>query len=176
MKHHLPHVVLRTLSSCGRGSSHAGSPEDAKPGRTGHRLARGFRRARRWATLRLPHAIGAWATGVALCASQLAAQPARTEPTVWVNYDFVPGNRVIYFADYGDDRVGNFPQRLTFRSGNMEIAEVDGQRFIRVTGSSVLGIPLPEVLPPRFTIEIDVINRKVLDGAAFRLPCPSRPI
>ncbi len=92
-----------------------------------------------------------------------------TDPKVWVNYDFVPGNRVIFFTDYSDDQVGNFPKRLTFRSGNMEVAEVDGKRFLRVTGSSAFGIPLPEVLPAKFTIEIDVINRKVLDGAAFQL-------
>jgi outer membrane protein OmpA-like peptidoglycan-associated protein len=98
-----------------------------------------------------------------------APDPAPTGPKLWVNYDFVPGNRVIYFTDYADDQVGNFPKRLTFRNGNMEVAELDGQRYLRVTGSSVLGIPLPEVLPPKFTIEIDVINRKVLDGAAFSL-------
>lgn len=104
-------------------------------------------------------------------AAAQAAKPAAVDsgPKLWVNYDFVPGNRVIYFADYLDDQVGNFPKRLTFRNGNMEVAELDGQRYLRITGSSMLGIPLPEVLPAKFTIEIDVINRKVLDGAAFRL-------
>ena len=106
-----------------------------------------------------------------------AAQPAQplkdpagaTDPKVWVNYDFVPGNRVIFFTDYADDQVGNFPKRLAFKSGNMEVAEVDGQRYLRVTSHSLLGIPLPEALPPKFTIEVDVINRKGLDGAAFQL-------
>lgn len=103
----------------------------------------------------------------------------RTDPTeapvaaaaanLWVNYDFVPGSRIIYFTDYLDDLVGNFPKRLTFRTGNMDVVELDGQRYLRVTGSSTLTIPLPETLPARFTIEIDVINRRSLDGAAFRL-------
>ena len=96
------------------------------------------------------------------------AAPA-SDPKVWVNYDFVPGNRVIFFTDYADDQVGNFPKRLAFKLGNMEVAEVDGQRFLRASSHSVIGIPLPEVLPSRFTIEIDVINRKALDGAAFQL-------
>jgi len=114
------------------------------------------------------------AAGILLClvSGPLLAQPSAAGPPaskLWVNYDFVPGNRVIYFADYLDDQVGNFPKRLTFRSGNVEVAELDGQRYLRVTGSSAIGIPLPEILPARFTIEIDVINRKVLDGAAFRL-------
>ena len=88
---------------------------------------------------------------------------------VWVNYDFVPGNRVIYLLDYAEDQVGNFPRHLTFKLGNMEVAEVDGQRYLRATGHSQFSIPLPEVLPARFTIEMDVINRKGLDGAAFQL-------
>jgi len=91
------------------------------------------------------------------------------DPKVWVNYDFVPGSRVIFFTDYADDQVGNFPKRLLFKLGNMEVAEIDGQRFLRATTHSVFAIPLPEVLPARFTIEIDVINRKALDGAAFQL-------
>jgi len=107
---------------------------------------------------------------VALHSGQIGAQTAPPPaPALWVNYDFVPGNRVIFFDDYLADQVGNFPKRLTFRTGNMEVVELDGQRFVRVTGSSTLGIPLPEVLPLKFTIEIDVINRKTLDGAAFRL-------
>ena len=111
-----------------------------------------------------------WIVGVLPAVAQEPAAAGGTpEPKLWVNYDFVPGNRVIYLADYLDDQVGNFPRRLTFRSGNLEVAELDGKRYLRVTGSSMLGIPLPEVLPARFTIEIDVINRKVLDGPAFRL-------
>jgi hypothetical protein len=110
---------------------------------------------------------------VALLSAQ-AAKPVKdtvpaTDPKVWVNYDFVPGNRVIFFTDYADDQVGNFPKRLAFKLGNMEVAEVDGQRFLRVTSHSVFVIPLTEVLPPKFTIEIDVINRKGLDGPAFQM-------
>jgi hypothetical protein len=42
-----------------------------------------------------------------------AAQgPAAAAPKLWVNYDFVPGSRVIFFTDYVEDQVGNFPKRL----------------------------------------------------------------
>jgi len=114
------------------------------------------------------------AVTVGSMAASVVAQPAKPAtidpgPKLWVNYDFVPGNRVIFFTDYADDQVGNFPKRLVFKTGNMEVAELDGRRFLRATTASVLAIPLPEVLPARFTVEIDVINRKVLDGAAFQL-------
>jgi OOP family OmpA-OmpF porin len=88
---------------------------------------------------------------------------------LWTNYDFVPGERVIYYADFTDDQVGNFPTRLQFVEGNMEVAELGGRRVMRATTQSKLSIPLPEVLPQRFTIEIDVINRPSLDGTDFHL-------
>lgn len=107
-------------------------------------------------------------------AAPLAAQPARpakdtANPKLWVNYDFVPGTRVLYYNDFSEDVVGNFPKRLGFKVGNMEVAELDGQRYLRATAPSVFTIPLPEVLPARFTVELDVINRKSLDGVAFQL-------
>src|SRR5215210_6184600 len=36
------------------------------------------------------------------------------EPTTrkeWANYDFVPGARTIFFTDFSEDQVGNFPKR-----------------------------------------------------------------
>jgi len=98
-----------------------------------------------------------------------APEAGAAAPKLWLNYDFVPGDRVLYYNDYSEDQVGNFPERLDFHSGNMEIVELDGQRWIRATTSSEFAIPLPEVLPDKFTIEIDVIQRKWGDGAAFML-------
>ncbi len=74
---------------------------------------------------------------------------------VWVNYDFVPGDRVIYFEDFSKTGVGDFPQRLQFVEGNMEVAEWRGQRWLRASNSAKFEIPLPEVLPQRFTLEFD---------------------
>jgi len=101
---------------------------------------------------------------------QLAvASPAAVPAAVWVNYDFVPGERAIYYADFTDDQVGNFPARLQFVEGSIEVAELGGRRVLRATSYGRLTIPLPEVLPQRFTIEIDVINRPTYDGADFHL-------
>jgi OOP family OmpA-OmpF porin len=76
---------------------------------------------------------------------------------VWANYDFTRGDRIIFADDFGQDRVGNFPRRLTLVQGNMEIVELGGQRFLRATSEpSVFDIVLPETLPARFTIEFDI--------------------
>jgi hypothetical protein len=103
------------------------------------------------------------------------ASAAPAEKTLWVNYDFVPGGRTLFYTDYAEDAVGNFPERLEFGEGNMEVVELGGERYIRATSHGSFTIPLPETLPSRFTIEIDVINRPSLDGSAFQLQGGVKP-
>jgi len=74
---------------------------------------------------------------------------------VWVNYDFQPGEIPLYVDDFSRDRVGNFPKRLEFMSGNMEVAEWNGVRFLRATTRSSFAIMLPDTLTDRFTMEFD---------------------
>lgn len=73
------------------------------------------------------------------------------------NYDFEPGTRVLFADDFSGDNVGDFPRRLEFVNGSWEIAELQGQRFLRNTGpkGSAFKVPLPETLPERYTIEFD---------------------
>ena len=85
---------------------------------------------------------------------------------VWANYDFIPGQRTLYFTDFTDEEVGNFPRRLTFKSGSMEVVELDGKRALKASTQSGFVVPLPEVMPEKFTIEIDVINRNSQGVAA----------
>jgi outer membrane protein OmpA-like peptidoglycan-associated protein len=75
----------------------------------------------------------------------------------WVNYDFVPGSRALYVDDFSKDNVGDFPRRLEFLEGNMEVAEWQGARYLRVTSwPGRFAIPLTAALPERFTLEFDV--------------------
>jgi len=87
-----------------------------------------------------------------------AAAPASAGDGVWLNYDFKPGDRVLFYDDYAADEVGNFPRRLELVEGNMEVAEWRGGRYLRSTGLGEIAIPLPETLPERFTVEMDVYN------------------
>jgi outer membrane protein OmpA-like peptidoglycan-associated protein len=74
---------------------------------------------------------------------------------VWVNYDYQPGEIPLFVDDFSRDRVGNFPKRLEFLSGNMEVAEWNGVRFLRATTRSSFAIVLPDTLTDRFTMEFD---------------------
>ncbi|HKV52658.1 MAG TPA: OmpA family protein [Gemmatimonadaceae bacterium] len=107
------------------------------------------------------------AISAALASASAAAQPtldsagsagpaaAPVTNTVLVNYDFVPGDRVIFAEDFAGDNIGDFPKRLDLASGNFEVAESNGARFLRATGRGQVKIPLPETLPQRFTVEFD---------------------
>jgi OOP family OmpA-OmpF porin len=85
------------------------------------------------------------------------AGPTRPGEGVWANYDFVPGERVLFYDDYSDDNVGDFPRHLEFLRGNWELVEWQGRRLLRNTGprGAALEVRLPEALPERFTIEFD---------------------
>lgn len=74
---------------------------------------------------------------------------------VWVNYDYQPGEIPLFVDDFSRDRVGNFPKRLEFISGNMEVAEWNGVRFLRATTRSSFAVNLPDTLTERFTMEVD---------------------
>ena len=74
----------------------------------------------------------------------------------WLNYDFKPGDRPIFIEDMTREEVGNFPRRLEFIDGNMEVAEWQGGRYLRVSSwPGKFAIKLPEQLPERFTMEFD---------------------
>jgi outer membrane protein OmpA-like peptidoglycan-associated protein len=98
------------------------------------------------------------------------ASTAAADRKVWANYDFVPGQRTIFFTDFTEDQVGNFPERLEFKTGAMEVVEFEGgRRALRASDRSELIIPLPEVLPDKYTIELDVISRTGQGVAASTL-------
>lgn len=80
------------------------------------------------------------------------------EPTAFVNYDFVPGDKVLFFDDFSTDKVGDLPARVQILSGNFEIADVGGRRMLRSTSGGRVMIPLAATLPDRFTLELEVIH------------------
>jgi outer membrane protein OmpA-like peptidoglycan-associated protein len=69
--------------------------------------------------------------------------------------DFTPGARVLVATDFRRDEVGDFPRAFRLKSGNAEVADVGGTRYLRTTSIGEFEIPLPETLPPTFTLELD---------------------
>lgn len=86
-----------------------------------------------------------------------APAPVRPGEGAWANYDFVPGDEILFHEDFTNDNVGDFPRRLDFLRGNWDLIEWQGRRLLRNTGPrhSAIQIPLPRELPDRFTIELE---------------------
>ncbi len=74
----------------------------------------------------------------------------------WANYDFVPGERVLFADDFAEEYVGDFPRRLTYVRGNLEVVEWEGRRLLKGTGGDRFIIQVPNGLPEQYTIEFDI--------------------
>jgi OmpA-OmpF porin, OOP family len=105
-------------------------------------------------------AAAAPAAGAAPAAPAEAAAPAALKPGqgAWANYDFKPGDQIIYADDFTADEVGDFPRKMEFQSGALEIVEWNGARWLQATNTSKFFVVLPEALPERFTMEFDYAN------------------
>lgn len=97
----------------------------------------------------------------------------------WANYDFQPGEEILFFDDYSRDVVGDFPRRYVLIQGNFEIVESKGARYLRATSGGIFAIPLPETLPEQFTVEYSVslshgnAYARLMPGRAFYGPARS---
>jgi OOP family OmpA-OmpF porin len=83
---------------------------------------------------------------------------AQGQAKIWENYDFVPGSKVLFYTDFSEDRVGNFARALKYVNGPAEVIDRDGVKMLRSTGRSTMLIPVGRALPPRFTLEIDIVS------------------
>ena len=100
--------------------------------------------------------------GPVLAAVLCAITPARgsaqaSGAKVWENYDFVPGNKVLFYTDFSEDKVGNFARGVKYRGGSAEIVERNDTKVLRATSTAEFLVPVGKKLPERFTLEVDVI-------------------
>ena len=82
----------------------------------------------------------------------------------WSKYDFVPGDEVIFEDILAGEENGEFPSRWDLWRGNVEIAELDGEKVIMMRDGSPGIIPYfkdpsGDHLPDIFTIEFDLLYK-----------------
>ncbi len=97
------------------------------------------------------------ARGGAAAGSAPLGTPGAEDAAAWANYDFTPGARPLFVDDFAGDAVGDFPRRLRWEKGTHEVVAYRGARWVRSTSFGWYAIPLPEALPERFTLELDLI-------------------
>lgn len=77
-------------------------------------------------------------------------------------YDFIPGEKVIFFDDFTSDAVGDFPiQWNTTGSGEIVTTNIaEGKWFQLTNARGITTLDEPLTLPENYTIEFDVIPQK----------------
>jgi OOP family OmpA-OmpF porin len=85
--------------------------------------------------------------------------------TLYTKYDFVPGDKVIFYDDLSGEEMGEFPSRWSLQHGVFEIAKLRGRNWIVCTdkGAILHRIP-PGPLPEKYTLELDFNVNPEHDG------------
>lgn len=85
--------------------------------------------------------------------------------TLYTKYDFVPGDKVIFYDDLSREEAGEFPSRWNLDQGVFEVAKFQGQNWILCTDAGSIA---PKVasgpLPDKYTIEMEFYHSGERDG------------
>lgn len=97
-----------------------------------------------------------------LCTRMAIAQ----SPTVTSSYDFVAGEKIIFFDDFSAENIGDFPiQWNTNGSGEVVTTSIAEGRWFRITGKkTITALAEALTLPENYTIEFEVIPQKDAGG------------
>jgi len=104
-------------------------------------------------------------TGNNTVQGDVKAQTAEPELQAYSKYDFIPGEKVIFYEDFSQDAVGDFPA-LWNTNGSAEVVTTNlfpGNWMKFVTRDAVWTDALLN-LPENYTIEFDVIPIKGTEG------------
>jgi OOP family OmpA-OmpF porin len=95
---------------------------------------------------------------------QALASAAPPSVESYKNYDFVPGDKIIFESNLADERSGEIPSQFTLEHGQLDVQTVDGENVIHVPkGPGATFTPRTSkasYLPDRFTIEFDFKNER----------------
>ena len=90
--------------------------------------------------------------------------PAIPQISTYKNYDFVPGDKIIFQSNLAADQTGSIPAQFTVTNGQMDVQTDNGENVIHVpSGSGAHFSPRmtsTNYLPDQFTVEFDFKNEK----------------
>jgi len=85
-------------------------------------------------------------------------------------FDFIPGDSVMFADDFTQDDLGEFPARWKLSTGTFEVAEMEGQRWLRcLSQDGVIRMKMPAMatLPEFWTLEFDFFGVEPLGSGIF---------
>ncbi|MCK4329339.1 OmpA family protein [candidate division WOR-3 bacterium] len=79
--------------------------------------------------------------------------------TLYTKYDFVPGDKVIFYDDMSGEEVSEFPLRWRLDSGVYEVVKLGKEFWIMCTNGGSIRPKMPDApLPPKYTVELEFYN------------------
>ncbi len=112
------------------------------------------------------------AAGAAGAAGAAAATGDVAEDmTLYTKYDFVPGNKVIFYDDMKNEEEGEFPYRWNLDRGVFEVVRLGKDCWIMCTDAGSIRPKVQEgPLPEKYTVEFDIYdNGKGFKGHYFHI-------
>ena len=92
--------------------------------------------------------------------AQSTGPGASEDMSLYTKYDFVPGDKVIFYDDFSGEEIGEFPSRWRLDQGVFEVAKQGGKNYILCTDK---GIIRPKIitgpLPLKYTIEMEFYTK-----------------
>jgi OmpA-OmpF porin, OOP family len=76
-------------------------------------------------------------------------------------FDFIPGDKVIFYDDLANEEMGEFPSRWKLDKGVFEIVKKGDRNWILCSdGGSIRPKIAAAPLPPKYTFEVDILEKK----------------
>lgn len=76
---------------------------------------------------------------------------------IYSKFDFVPGDKLLFFDDFSKDYIGDFPSKWNTNGGGEVVSINDEKWFELLSGYGNYYIPDVKSLPEEYTIEFDVL-------------------
>ncbi len=96
------------------------------------------------------------------------AAPAAEDMTLYTKYDFIPGNRVIYYDDMKNEEEGEFPFRWSLDKGVYEVARLNKEYWILATDDGFIRPKIPAgQFPDQYTVEMEFYHTDPKKGGNY---------
>jgi len=84
---------------------------------------------------------------------------AAEDMTLYTKYDFVPGNKVIFYDDMTDEEEGEFPYRWNLDRGVFEIVRLGKEFWIMCSDDGSIRPKIADApLPEKYTVEFEIYD------------------
>ncbi len=83
---------------------------------------------------------------------------AAEDMTLYTKYDFVPGDKVVFYDDLAGEEIGEFPSRWNLDRGVFEVVRRGNRNYIMCTDAGIIAPRIASgALPQRYTVEMDFV-------------------